>query len=130
MSRLTATWMFCLGLVLTRVLGVHIHVCSGLEQQPTAHEQPHYADAGLLFGESHDSDHADDRELELAVMAGNSVSDVDLESVALPCPDRATLSTATGWLSVLLPQGPPTSALPRPSNFTPPSRGPPSISLT
>jgi hypothetical protein len=130
MSRLTATWIFCIGLVLTRVLGVHLHVCAGTEQQPAAHEQPHYADAGLLFGESHDSDHADDRELELAVMAANSVSDVDFDVVALPGPDRLTLSTATGWLTSLLPQGPPTSAAPRPSNFTPPSRGPPSISLT
>ena len=130
MSRLIATWMFCLGLVVTRLLGVHVHVCAGLEQQPSAHEQPHYADAGLLFGESHDSDHADDREVDLVAAIASSLSFADVDLVALPGVDRLSLSAAAGWLSTLVPQGPPASALARPSYFTPPLRGPPSISLT
>ncbi|WP_341918542.1 hypothetical protein [Hydrocarboniphaga effusa] len=130
MSRLIATWMFCLGLVITRLLGVHVHVCAGLEQQPGGHEQPHYADAGLLFGESHDSDHADDREVDLVASIASSPSFADLDPVALPGPDRLTLSAAAGWLSSIVPQGPPATAAVRPSYFTPPLRGPPSISLT
>jgi hypothetical protein len=128
MSRLIATWMFCLGLVVTRILGVHLHVCAGLEYAPSAHEQPHYADAGLLFGESHGNDRADDREVELAAAIASAHADFD--PVALPGPDRLTLSTTTGWLSTLVPQGPPSAAPPRPLYLTPPSRGPPSIFLT
>lgn len=128
MSRPIAIWMFCLSLVLTKLLGVHLHICAGLEQQAGAHEQPHYADAGLLFGEAHDGDHGDDREVELAVVIANAHGDAD--PIALPGPDRPSLSATSGWLSTLLPQGPPAALPARPSHFTPPLRGPPSISLT
>lgn len=128
MSRLIATGLFCLGLVVTRLLGVHLHVCAGLEHVAEAHEQPHYADAGLLFGESHDSDHADDREVELAAAVASV--HLDFDAVVLPGPDRLTLSAVTGWLSSIVPQGPPAAEPSRPLYFTPPLRGPPSIFLT
>lgn len=130
MLRLPSIWLLCFGLVLTRLLGVHVHACSGIEGTPHQHEPTHYADSGFLFGEFHAQDHGDNLELDLtaAVPIVQIPFDVS-DDPALPASDRSPAPAATGWMTVRTPRGPPAAHDTRPANFAPPLRGPPSISL-
>ena len=130
MLRLPSIWLLCFGLVLTRLLGVHVHACSGIEGTPHQHEPTHYADSGFLFGEFHAQDHGDNLELDLtaAVPIVQIPFDVS-DDPALPASDRSPAPAATGWMTVRTPRGPPAAPDTRPANFAPPLRGPPSISL-
>ena len=129
MLRVSSIWLLCFGLVLTRLLGLHVHACSGIEGTPHQHEPTHYADSGLLFGESHAHDAGDNLELELAAAVPSSAqipfAAVSDDSV-LPAPDAVHVPARSGWMTV---RGPPAAHATRPANFAPPLRGPPSISL-
>lgn len=131
MPRQTAIWMLCLGLVLTRLLGLHAHACAGLESAGHDHEAPHYADAGFLFGEFHAGDHPDTLELELSAALSGAKFQFDLaaDDPALPVADDLRLVASSGWLTVRAPRGPPGAHETRPAHFAPPLRGPPSNSL-
>jgi len=131
MPRQTAIWMLCLGLALTRLLGLHAHACAGLEGAGHEHEAPHYADAGFLFGEFHAGDHPDNLELELSAAVSPAKFQFDLtgDDPALPVVDELNLVASSGWLTVRAPRGPPENHETRPSRFAPPLRGPPSHSL-
>lgn len=132
MSRSPATWILVAGLVLSRLLGLHVHACSGIESVPQAHEEPHVADLGLLFGESHQGDHADNQELEISAASvpaklGSVLgSGLDLST---PPTERFQVAAATGWLTTRVPRGPPIANPPRPDFFKPAPRGPPSNSF-
>lgn len=130
MSRTPAVWMLVVGLVLTRLLGVHIHTCAGLEGTTHPHEAPHFADSGLIFGESHDADHADDREVDLALATIASKVQLTADDPALVAPTNLALSGSIGWLTARTVRGPPLATVTRPDYFSPPLRGPPSHSLT
>jgi hypothetical protein len=131
MPRLTAIWFLCLGLGLTRLLGLHAHACAGLEGAGHEHEAPHYADAGFLFGEFHAGDHPDNLELELssALPSAKFQFDLSLDDPALPESRQLNPVASSGWLTVRAPRGPPEAHEARPDHFAPPLRGPPSHSL-
>ncbi len=131
MIRLPAIWLLCFGLVLTRLLGLHVHACAGLEGAGHEHEAPHYADAGFLFGEIHAADHSDNLELELSAALSPAKFQLDLnaDEPALPAADIADHVASSGWLTVRVPRGPPDAHETRPPHFAPPLRGPPSNSL-
>jgi hypothetical protein len=131
MIRLPAIWLLCLGLVLTRLLGLHAHACAGLEGAAHEHEAPHYADAGFLFGEFHVDDHPDNLELELSAALSPAKFQFDLsaDEHALPAADISDPAASLRWLTVRAPRGPPDAHETRPAHFAPPLRGPPSISL-
>lgn len=131
MPRHTAIWMLCLGLVLTRLLGLHAHACAGLDSAGHEHEAPHYADAGFLFGEFHTGDDADHLELELSAAVSGAKFALDLgdDDPALAVAGDLSTVASSGWLTVRVPRGPPDAHETRPSHFAPPLRGPPSNSL-
>lgn len=131
MPRLSSIWLLCFGLVLTRLLGLHVHACSGIEGTPHQHEPTHYADSGFLFGESHAQDHGDNLELELAAAVPSAqipFADVS-DDAALPTHDHSPILATSGWMTVRTPRGPPAVHATRPADFAPPLRGPPSYSL-
>jgi hypothetical protein len=131
MNCMPAIWLLCLGLALTRMLGLHAHACAGLESAGHEHEAPHYADAGLLFGEFHVDDHPDNLELELSAALSPAQFQLDLsaDEPVLHSADIADPVAASGGLTVLTARGPPDAHETRPPHFAPPLRGPPSISL-
>lgn len=120
-------WIVVLSLVLTRLTGLHLHACAGVESG-AGHATAHYADNGFLFGEHHAEDDGDDSEVDLVTAMASKVQ-IDLGDFVTPIPTRPELvSNAARLLSVVAPRGPP-SAFPRqPPHFTPPPQGPP-ISL-
>jgi len=127
MKRTPFFWMLCLSLVLTRLLGVHVHSCAGIEGKPHHHEPTHYADSGLVFGENHSADHGDNLESDLAGAIAPAKGTIDFhDDAALPAWDRLTVAGAAGWLTVRAARGPPTTVTRRPTYFAPPLRGPPS----
>ncbi|MGQ0696920.1 MAG: hypothetical protein ACT4PZ_01635 [Panacagrimonas sp.] len=131
MLRLPSIWLLCFGLVLSRLLGMHVHACAGTEGTPHQHQPTHYADSGFFFGESHADDHSDNLELELTATVASSQIQIPLDSSddpALPDSDRS-LVAAAGWMTVRVPRGPPAARDSRPTHFAPPPRGPPSRSL-
>lgn len=130
MKRLPSIWLLCLGLLLTRLLGVHVHACSGLEDAAHEHEAPHYADSGLLFGEFHHDDHGDKLELDLTGAVGAVPPPLTLAvDPALPAPDWPQLAVVSRWQRIVQPRGPPVAIAPRPKYLAPPLRGPPWLSL-
>lgn len=130
MIRLPAIWLLCFGLVLTRLLGMHAHACAGFDTASQSHEAPHYADAGILFGESHADDHSDNLEIKLAaVPAAKFKRELDLGDHEVPVSSDLITITAPGWMTVRAPRGPPEVRESRPDYFVPPLRGPPSYSL-
>lgn len=130
MLRLPSIWLLCLGLVFTRLLGLHVHACAGIEGEPHQHEPTHYADSGFLLGEFHAQDHGDNVELDLvAVVQSVQIPPDVADDPALPVSDFSPAPAATGWMTVRTPRGPPAVHVTRPANFAPPLRGPPSNSL-
>jgi len=119
-----AFWMICLSLVFTRLVGLHLHACAGVEAG-VSHAGTHYADNGFLFGDHHSEDDGDDREVELvAVMPAKIEGDgVDL-TVLLPTPLVITVAS-TRLLALVSPRGPPAVWPAHPPHFTPPPQGPP-----
>lgn len=131
MPRLTTTWILCLGLAVTRLLGLHIHVCAGLEFTTHAHEAPHYADVGLLFDTPHDADHADDRELDpTGVTSTARVMVGDADQTALPPNPEWVMAASDGAIVLPGSRAPPAQQPPHPDYFTPPKRGPPTTLVT
>jgi hypothetical protein len=130
MSRAPAVWMLVVGLVLTRLLGVHIHTCAGLEGTTHPHEAPHFADSGLIFGESHDADHADDREVDLALATLTAKVQLLSDEPGIVAAADLSLSGSVGWLTARTVRGPPVVVATRPDFLSPPLRGPPALSLT
>jgi hypothetical protein len=120
-----------LGLILTRLLGLHAHACAGLEGAGHEHETPHFADVGFLFGEFHADDHPDNLELELSAAVSAAKFQIELsgDDPALPVADELNLAASSGWLTVGAPRGPPEVHETRSARFAPPLRGPPSFSL-
>ena len=130
MLRVPSIWLLCLGLLLTGLLGLHVHACAGIEGTPHQHEPTHYADSGFLFGESHAGDHGDNLELDLA--SAIPVVQIPFDAAdapALPTADQTFAPAAAGWMTVRTPRGPPAVREARPPHFAPPLRGPPSNSL-
>lgn len=126
MLRQPATLLLVLGLVLTRLVGLHVHSCTGVELASHQHETPHLADGGFFFGEFHANDHQDNQESNLSAVQTASkftVSEPDL--VAPPPVDRLTVAQTSGWLTVQSARGPPATHPRSPEHFTPPLRGPP-----
>ena len=131
MFRASAISMLVLGLVLTRLLGLHLHACAGIEDLGHVHEKPHYADIGLVFGEAHSDDHPDNLEVDLsatALPAKVFVSSLDDLVVFQPA-ELSVPTPVSGWLTVRVPRGPPVLHPSRPDFFTPALRGPPLHSL-
>jgi len=73
MHRGLTLWLICLTLIATRVMGLHLHACAGLEPGRD-HVQSHFADNGLLFGEHHSEDDGDDVELKVAAALAAKLS--------------------------------------------------------
>lgn len=122
-----AFWVICLSLVFTRLVGLHLHACAGVEAG-VQHAGTHYADNGFLFGDHHSEDDGDDREVELVAVLG-SMAKVTSPDLATPLPSSPTVApAATLLLTVVAPRGPPPRIAAHPAYFTPPLRGPP-ISL-
>lgn len=126
MARRPSIWLLCLGLLLTKLLGVHVHACSGIEGAGHEHEAPHYADSGLLFGEVHREDHGDRLELDLTGAVGSGPLPLTLGlDPALPAPDGPLLALADRWQCAVQPRGPPLSIARCTQYLAPPLRGPP-----
>lgn len=131
MFRASTISMLVLGLVLTRLLGLHLHACAGIEELGHAHEKPHYADIGLVFGEAHADDHPDNVEVDLSatalpVKAFTSSQD---DAPVLPVAEFAGATPVSGWLTLRAARAPPALHPARPDFFTPALRGPPLTSL-
>jgi len=130
MLRLPAIWLLCLGLVLTRLLGLHVHACAGIEGTPHDHEQAHVADSGLLFGEVHKQDHKDNVELKAPAVVASAQFFLDAsDDPVLPAADLSPTPLTSGWMTVRTSRGPPAARETRPAYFVPPLRGPPTYSL-
>ena len=128
MRKGVSLWLSVLSLVFTRLMGLHLHACAGLESG-TPHAGSHYADNGFLFGDHHVEDDGDDTEVEVVTLATPSFHfDLDDLTTAVP-PSPLLVPTATRLLTVIAPRGPPSSQPSRPPHFAPPLRGPPSHSL-
>ncbi len=118
-------WVICLSLVLTRLVGLHLHACDGIEAG-AKHAGTHLADNGFLFGEHHSEDDGDDREVEVAAVVASKIL-VHLPDLAAPRPAALTLDPlAERLLTVVSARGPPLSRDTLRSHLTPPLRGPPS----
>ena len=129
MRRHLALWMICLTLVAVRVLGLHLHVCDGVESG-AAHAGAHYADNGFLFGEYHAEDDGDDVEMDAVTAIASSPFQLDLgDQVALIPASPVLLPSAERLLTVVSARGPPSDSPSHLPYFVPPLRGPPSHSL-
>lgn len=129
MRRGLALWLICFSLISARVLGLHLHVCDGVESG-VAHAGSHFADNGFLFGDYHTQDDGDDQEVEVAVGVAPAQLQLDFNDLTAPIPAApVVLSNAEQLLSVLAPRGPPTTLPALPPHFVPPLRGPPANSL-
>ena len=120
-------WVVCLSLVLTRLVGLHLHACACIEKGVKGTEI-HLADNGLIFGEDHIDDDGHDREMDPAVaMAGKIFTAID--DVAFPLPSAPLMIVSSAPVPALGARGPPAALPSRPQHFTPPLRGPPANSL-
>ena len=120
-----ALWMICLSLIAARLVGLHLHVCDGVESG-VAHAGSHLADNGFLFGEYHAQDDGDDEEVDVVTAIAQAQFQLDLGDLSAAIPASPMLvPTATQLLSVIAPRGPPSSRPFHPPHFAPPLRGPP-----
>lgn len=120
-----AFWMICLSLVFTRLLGLHLHACAGVEAG-VQHTGTHYADNGFLFGEHHSEDGSDDREVQFVAVTSSKTA-FDLPDLEASIPSLSPVpSTAERLLTTAAPRGPPLALPAHPPHFAPPLRGPPS----
>lgn len=122
-------WLVCLSLVLTRLVGLHLHACAGVEAG-VSHAGTHYADNGFLFGDHHAEDDGDDREIDLVALTASKPAPDFADLIALIPAAPAVVSDAERLLTVVAPRGPPPPRSSRPPHFAPPLRGPPENSLT
>ena len=121
-------WVIVLSLVLTRLTGLHLHACAGVESG-AGHATAHYADNGFFFGEHHAEDDSDDNEVDYVTAVASKVQ-IDLDDFVTPIPTHPELVyTAKRLLSVAAPRGPPSTFSTHSPHFVPPLRGPPSHSL-
>ncbi|MDO9453227.1 MAG: hypothetical protein EPN60_09925 [Nevskiaceae bacterium] len=121
-------WIVVLSLVLTRLTGLHLHACAGVESG-AGHATAHYADNGFFFGEHHAEDDSDDNEVDYVTAVASKVQ-IDLDDFVTPIPTHPELVyTAKRLLSVAAPRGPPSTFSTHSPHFVPPLRGPPSHSL-
>lgn len=126
MLRQPATLLLILGLVLTRLVGLHVHSCGGAELKIHQHEAPHLADGGFFFGEFHAYDHQDNQESDLsATLTASKFTVSDADPIGPPPVDRLTIAQTSGWLTVQSSRGPPVAHPRSPEHFAPPLRGPP-----
>lgn len=117
-------WLICISLVFTRLLGLHLHACAGLETGVN-HTGTHYADNGFMFGDHHSEDDTDVRELELAAAVVSTIS-IDPADLIAPLPVQThQLSSAEQLKTLVAPRGPPAAWSGHPPYFTPPTHGPP-----
>ena len=124
MRNSVAIWAICLSLVFTRLAGLHLHACAGVEAtgQPAG---THYADNGFLFGDHHSEDDSDDREVQWLAVPG-SMAKVAFADQAAPLPARLVVASAAPHSIIeAIPRGPPPHVLAHPPHFAPPLRGPP-----
>ena len=127
MRKGVAFWLICFSLVFTRLVGLHLHACAGVEAG-VEHAGTHYADNGFFFGDHHSEDDSDDREVEFVAVPSSMVK-LAFSDVATPLPAAPSVVPATAvLLTVAAPRGPPLRIAAHPPHFTPPLRGPP-ISL-
>lgn len=106
MHRGLTLWLICLTLIATRVMGLHLHACAGLEPGRD-HVQSHFADNGLLFGEHHSEDDGDDVELKVAAALAAKLSAKLVDpGTALPAV-FLFLEVPRTLLAVLSPRAPP-----------------------
>jgi len=120
-----ALWMICISLIAARVVGLHLHVCDGVESG-VAHAGSHLADNGFLFGEYHAQDDGDDQELDVVTAIAQAQFQLDLGDLPAQIPAAPVLvAAARQLLSILAPRGPPSALLTHPPHFAPPLRGPP-----
>lgn len=128
MRKGAALWLIVISLSLTRLLGLHLHACAGIEAG-VAHAGTHFADSGFLFGDHHVEDDGDDSEINfVAVPSGTVYFDADNLVAAIPASPQLT-TTAQRLLTLIAPCGPPSALPSHPPHFAPPLRGPPSYSL-
>ena len=119
-----AFWMICLSLVFTRLVGLHLHACAGVEVG-VSHAGTHYADNGFLFGDHHSEDDSDDREVELVAVVPAKVEG-DGFDFEWSFPVRMVVAvSATRLLTLASLRGPPDVWPAHPPHFTPPPQGPP-----
>jgi hypothetical protein len=129
--RLPAIYLLCIGLVLTRLLGLHVHACADLESAGHEHDAPHYADSGFLFSEFHEGDHADHLELGLSAVLSPTKRwrVLERDQTALSGFSEVHPLDALGWRTVHIPRAMLAVRTVRPPYFAPPLRGPPTFSL-
>lgn len=121
-------WVIVLSLVLTRLTGLHMHACAGVESG-SGHATAHYADNGFFFGEHHAEDDSDDNEVDFVTAVASKVQ-MDLADFVAPIPAHPkAVSTAKRLLAFFAPRGPPIALSSHPPHFAPPLRGPPSHSV-
>lgn len=124
LGKSVAFWAICLSLLFTRLVGLHLHACAGVEAAGQ-HAGTHYADNGFLFGDQHGEDDSDDREVQWVAVLG-SLAKVVFADQAAPLPARPTVAPAVPPSIIeAIPRGPPLHRAVRPSHFAPPLRGPP-----
>lgn len=129
MHRGLTLWLICLTLIATRVMGLHLHACAGLEPGRD-HAQSHFADNGLLFGEHHSQDDGDDVELKIAAALAAKLSAKLVDAgIALPVA-FLMLEAPRTVLAVRSARAPPVAHARRAYRFSPPLRGPPRYSLS
>lgn len=122
-----AFWIICISLVMTRLVGMHLHACAGLEVG-VKHASAHYADNGFFFGDHHAEDDGDDREVDFLAAVSSTVQ-LEFPDFSAPLPVAPEVAPpAVQLLTVVAPRGPPRVLAAHPPHFAPPLRGPP-ISL-
>lgn len=119
--------MLVVGLVLTRLLGLHVHACAdpGLGH---SHSAPHYA--GLLFGEAHPGDDPDDREISLPDGLLAKLASSHGDALGLPTSENPVPDTRRRACRQSAPRGPPLAFTADVHALRPPLRGPPIDSLS
>lgn len=124
-----ALWIICFSLIAARIMGLHLHVCDGIESG-AAHAGSHLADNGFLFGEYHAQDDGDDQEVDVVAVVAQAQFQLDLGDLITPIPVSPALASITAQLSTsMAPRGPPSALPAQPPHFAPPLRGPPSDSF-
>jgi|GEM_PF-1706455 len=117
-------WVIVLSLVLTRLTGLHLHACAGVEAG-VQHAGTHYADNGFLFGDHHSEDDGDDREVELVAVMPAKIDGDSVDMTALLPTPLGVPEASTRLLTLVSPRGPPAAWPTHPPHFTPPQQGPP-----
>lgn len=123
-------WMVCVSFLLARVLGLHEHGCVDDLHASQGHAAIHYADSGLLFGDSHEGTHQDDFEIDVVGDAAAKTALLDLHLLAPPMAGFIVPAPVT----IAIPQLREDAAAPVRLRIqpwiTPPLRGPPAAALT